>query len=120
LQTQVSEYYGNGQMAVVQEGDMNWKAGDRAIIDCHPHACAPDCEKYAGTECTLVRFMGGVERGGRFCRNAWLTDAGVAVAEAVLRKPPYDGNEKTSWSDCVFKPKELVLVESQKAQREMG
>ena len=23
-------------------------------------------------------------------------------------KPFYDGNEKTSWEDCVFKPKELV------------
>ena len=59
--------------------------------------------------------------------SAWSEDVGDFIGYAIDRHkrngrpfiyedheliPIYDGNEKTSWEDCVWQPKELVRVNS--------
>ena len=85
---------------------MNWKPGDVAIIS--NEADCPD-HKWKGATITLTKFLGAHPH--RYSnRTDWWEAEECYVKEAVLRKP-YDGNKKTSWSDCIFSPKELIVLE---------
>ena len=92
-----------------------FKAGDQAIIVNTPF---PDVN---GTKVTII--SAGKLMYNIFYPNGaiiyevdiYLTDLSknvdrVGVPEPNL-KPIYDGDEKTSWKDCVFKPKELVTCQ---------
>jgi hypothetical protein len=97
-----------------READMNWKAGDVAIIATNT-ICLPVDNSLKGATCELVTYLGSQHDFG-ICviNNCWeaLDSCGksVWVDEKCLRKP-YDGNELCEWSDCVFQPKVLELVE---------
>ena len=91
----------------------NWKAGDVAIIAPHGDGRLP-----AGSEVLLVKYVGNTwgttASGDRvLARNAWSIEQDccpekVVCSEALFRPlPPPD--EVTSWEDCVFQPKVLVL-----------
>ena len=84
---------------------MNWKAGDRAIlVNCiHP--------MNEGQECVITD-------------GPWLDDdlqtrwevccaTGKWDPRAYNLKPipdEYDGNQASSWDECPWKPKELVMI----------
>ena len=95
---------------------MNWKAGDVAIIKTGI-SCAPGYEKYCGSECELMAYVGDQEPteiidGTTWSvQDAWHVLCGsdqIAVsADALLRKP-YDGHKTCSWEDVVWCPAETV------------
>ena len=90
---------------------MNWKVGDRGEIFGVP-----------------PRENGGKLNGERVTVTGWAEydmkyGAAVTVAENLMGqygavrkveicclRPIYDGNEKTSWEDCIWQPEELVRV----------
>ena len=80
---------------------MNWKPGDIAIIGPKGHDLvgeSVELTKFVGAHVkTTLTDMWEVDYSG----NQWL------ASESVLRNP-YDGYEKCSWEDCIFKPTELV------------
>lgn len=80
---------------------MNWKPRDRAIIVDDGNIHNPENRLAIGEECSLIRPTG---RG-----DFWDVDIGGEVWEVRERclRPIYDGNEKVSWEDCVFKPDEV-------------
>jgi hypothetical protein len=92
---------------------MNWKPGDRGIlVNCR------DLEN-EGLECEIIAVPAwGRDRqtGERFVGIYIITTTGEWCAYPYQLKPippdedEYDGYEVTSWDDCVFKPKELVLM----------
>jgi len=87
---------------------MNWKAGDRAImINCVIIA-------NEGQECTITGPMEeGIDRITFEYYMGWPIECatGLYVSYPHCLKPiSYDGNEKTSWSECAWQPKELVVV----------
>ena len=81
---------------------MNWKVGDRALI-IDDATAQSGCEHWCGQEVVLLKPH------LNFGRTDWFVGEGIVVMEAVLR-PLYDGNEKTSWEDCIWQPKELVVI----------
>ncbi len=89
---------------------MNWKAGDKALVDAPSALTDGGCIN--GQLVRLLRFEGRIEDGRSDQIDWWQVradDSEKWAREVVLRKP-YDGNEKTSWKNCVFQPKELVVV----------
>ena len=83
----------------------NGKIGDRAILVRFDGDWLLDgLESFIGEEVTLV---GPASLGWRLDLPGYSRD--LDCSERHL-KPLYDGNEKTSWEDCVWKPKELVIA----------
>jgi len=94
---------------------MNWKAGDRAIvIKSENYPCMH------GQQVTvlstfinrfgehLVEIDEPIPPGRKFSPGP--VSAGIGYRSNALKLIPYDGNEKTSWEDCCWQPKELVVV----------
>ena len=91
---------------------MNWKPGDIAIYH-NPHSRVHGWEVEILTPLRLVnpRSQGGPVMGHEF-------DPGIPplskyrgwsnIPEAFKPLPP--ANKVTEWKDCVFKPKELLVV----------
>ncbi len=91
---------------------MNWKVGDRALfVSVNGNSDHPDCY---GQECQLIRYIGRYNPSPtEYMTRAWqvqFSSKSHPVNELCLR-PIYDGNEKTSWSECIFKPLTRVLSE---------
>jgi hypothetical protein len=86
---------------------MNWKIGDLAIIvHFEGDIVPPHEEKFIGEECEIIGTSHGY--------LDWeISVCGTTkyVSERHLIKRPYDGNELCEWSDCIFQPKVLELVE---------
>ncbi|KKM22561.1 hypothetical protein LCGC14_1624000 [marine sediment metagenome] len=86
---------------------MNWSVGDRAIF-VSVEGDALHKELY-GEECYLMQLMGPMG----ICPCAWrvrFSSVEMCVAQVCLRpiEEKYDGMELTTWSECPFKPQELV------------
>lgn len=85
---------------------MRFKPGDLAEV--LPH----DGNIPGGEIVTIISYEGVYDNGLKRCENCWNVnwngDKEWVVNDRVL-KPLYDGNEKTSWEDCVWQPKELVV-----------
>ncbi len=86
---------------------MNWNIGDRAIL-VNDGSCESDCLQYIGSECVIVAVCEG-----EF--HDWDVDCGgqlLEVKNSGLRPIPdeYDGNEASSWDECPWQPKELVMI----------
>lgn len=92
---------------------MNWKVGDRAILVNDGYVRQEENLSVMGEECTLLEpsddpfFDWSVDVAG----EAW-------YAKCSCLRPIYDGNEKTSWEDCIdddgnliWQHKELVVIE---------
>ena len=82
---------------------MNWKVGDIAIVQ-----NAIICSHFNGMECEII----AIAPDKRLWNESY--EAGILVGGQEKScmfynlKPLPDGNEKGSWEDCVFKPKELI------------
>ena len=83
---------------------MNWKPGDMAIV------LPNEGELSGGQVVKLVRFLGDWV-GRNKVLNAWEVDYNYepfAANECYLQ--PLPPQEKGSWDDCVWQPKELVSL----------
>jgi len=89
----------------------NWKVGDRCIIDCFYSSAH-------GQETTIISID---EEGFEASDGGSFVGAGVDISHSVWKsghavfmykhlRHLYDGNEKTSWEDGCWQPKELVVV----------
>ncbi len=91
---------------------MNWKIGDRCIIDCPG-------SRVHGQETTIV----SIDERGHCWRDGDFIGAGVDIHHETwssghgvfeyknLRPIPDDNSRKlVKWSECPFKPKELISV----------
>ena len=98
---------------MLEDGYMNWQAGDTAIVGVRGGTWVG--HNHDGETCQLMRFDGLKSfEDGREVPNAWYVNGknnDFWVDENYLRKP-YDGNEKTEWKTCVFQPKELVVTKA--------
>lgn len=95
---------------------MNWKPGDKAVFVRVHGGRGPGPTIPYGSVVTLRVHMGERSRklGHTFnMKSAWAvrSESGVEriVNEKCLR-PLYDGNEKVSWEDCLWKPDEIRQV----------
>lgn len=94
-----------------------FKPGDLAIV--LPH----DGVIPAGEIVECVRYDGDYERDHGNVKDSWLVkwgngrkDREYRISEPLL-KPLYDGNQKSSWDDCVWKPKEREEVTDEEGSR---
>jgi len=82
---------------------MNWKIGDRAII-C---GLAVDAQ-YNGTEVIITSSLRKHRESGDMVHNVDIEMRGrPACIEPQYLKPipdTYDGNEVTTWDECVWQP----------------
>jgi hypothetical protein len=71
-----------------------------------------------GSIVQLIKYVGyytgrssrdGEEYG---CANCWEVDGpnGTAYCNESILEPFYDGNEKSSWDECVWRPKAYVIL----------
>ncbi len=92
---------------------MNWQVGDRAIfVSVKGDAC--NSELY-GEVCELLSFEGKPMFGT--AESVWRVKFAAKttfVATICLKPIPdtYDGLEVTTWSECPFKPRELVTCKT--------
>jgi len=90
---------------------MNWKPGDRAIIVTAAYVSSEghDSKKTVGEIVHIIShpyLIGGV-MAVDIEPLGWWNHADVACLRPI---DDYDGMEVTSWSKCIFQPKELVRV----------
>ena len=82
---------------------MNWKPGDRALVA--DGATSQDgLEHWRGQEVVLIRASWADD-------GYWDVDDSTAIHERGLR-PIYDGNEKTSWENCIWSPLTVLAGQS--------
>ena len=84
---------------------MNWKPGDMAII------VESMTAKSVGQECEIIgpsHLSGWLYVDCPYLGQAPTQPYWSAMPEWL--RPIYDGNETTSWEDCIWKPKELIHV----------
>jgi len=81
---------------------MKWQVGDVAILIDDGKVYGEGC-CILGEVCILIKWD--------LSEQMWLVDVGGEpdwlVNELCLRLLP-DGNQASTWEDCIFKPKELV------------
>ena len=97
---------------------MIWKPGDIALIQftcSHTVKLLPHIQ---GRTCILLKYMGSLASEVGSVGDSWHVNAEgteVYVNERVLKKPPYDGHEKTTWDQIKktigYSPKVLERVE---------
>ena len=93
---------------------MNWKVGDKAVI---LKSVFPD---RVGVVVTIMSALRLAVRHKQYGKNVWVHNVNLRPRSIVTSDyasyppeclgPLYDGNELSTWSECEFKPKELVLV----------
>lgn len=87
---------------------MIWKPGDRAIVD--PNIKPAKLGKStAGETVTLIKYLGDYfPRKRQIIRCCWrvqLMNGSIRHVTEPCLLPIDDGREKSTWSECVWKPK---------------
>lgn len=93
----------------------SFSVGEVAVYDFGPE------DRFTGQECVVTGSLayqrevedqidGGIMSGMMYPVRDSDGDWFVFPHELRKKKPPYDGNQITKWSDCPFKPREMVRV----------
>ena len=89
---------------------MKLHAGMQCVIDCG--SAKGDFAGVHGEICQLIQHLGDYTCHNGTVRFAWrveLHGKRAIVGEPYL-KPFYDGDEPSTWSKCVWQPRELMKV----------